>query len=173
VNASRRVLTLAFALPLLAVAAEAPPAPAGTPAQSDAPRQLKIYQKAMPVYPTTGPGSEGGCVTLKYTILHTGLVGDVTVVEAKPEALAAPTVAAMKLWVFQSFPPSAAEVSAVQTFNYAPDKVRMPENAIRPSLLALGEDGTLGSAGCGAAKPAVTQAKPAAPASRPAKAKKP
>ncbi|MGQ0586958.1 MAG: energy transducer TonB [Gammaproteobacteria bacterium] len=170
-SAARCGFALALALPLLAAAAEAPPAQAA-PGTPEAPRQLKIYQKVMPVYPAIGEGSEGGCVTVRYRILHTGFVGEVTVVEAKPAALAEPTVAAMKQWVFQSFPPTEAEITAVQTFNYAPDRLRMPDDAIRGSLAALGDDGALGSAGCGATKPVVTGGKPVA-ATKAAKAKKP
>ncbi|MGH8442270.1 MAG: energy transducer TonB [Burkholderiales bacterium] len=145
---------------LLAPNAMAQPQPEAPPAKPTPPRQLQIYQRVMPQYSNVGP--DGGCVTVKFEIRHDGIVGEVEVLEAKPKELAAPTVAAMKQWVFQSYPPTDAKVHASQTFHYTPETIRLPDNAIRGPFATLGEGGAVASAGCGTpAKPAVT-APPAA-----------
>ena len=79
-----------------------PAQPAAAPAPET--RELRILQKVMPS-DEGASGGDGGCVTVRFVIRHDGFVGDITVLEAKPEALAAPTIAALKQWQFQSFPP--------------------------------------------------------------------
>jgi hypothetical protein len=137
---------------------------AGEPAPSQVPvapppqaRQLRVLQQVMPVYQRYAP--EGGCVTVQFVIKYDGFVGDVKVLEARPAELAEPTIAALKQWQFQSFPPP--DLQTVQTFNFAPEQVRMPDSYVRSPLAALGDDGRLGAQGCGAKVTA-----PAAPAGK-------
>lgn len=138
-------------VPLLAAAADEP-----APDAAGNPRQLQVYQRVMPRFDARALGSDGGCVTVKFQIRHDGFVGDVEVLEAKPADLAAPAIAAMKQWQFQSFPPTEKPLYAVQTFQFSPEPMRMPEGAIRGPFAALGEGGALGSAGCGGQPPPVT-----------------
>ncbi len=169
-NAWRLAAASVCVLPLLAVAAE-PPAPVveGRPAAveppTSPPTRLQVYQRVMPRYEGRDLSADGGCVTVKFEIQYDGFVGDVVVLEAKPPSLAEPTVAAMKQWVFQSFPKSEARVHATQTFFFTPETMRMPAEAIRGAYGALGEGGALNSAGCGGtpARPAVADGKPAKP----------
>jgi TonB family protein len=116
-------------------------------------RQLRVLETVMPRYPRSGASIDGGCVTVRFQIKHDGFVGDVVVLEARPEALAAPTVEAIKQWHFQSFEPPA--MYATQTFNFAPDIVRMPENMIRQPYADL-EGGQVRAIGCGG-KPAARE----------------
>jgi hypothetical protein len=119
-------------------------------------RELRILQKVMPTYDRTGVSADGGCVTVRFQIKHDGFVGDITVLEAKPETLAEPTIEALKQWQFQSFPPP--DLYTTQTFNFAPELMRLPDNAIRSPYATLSDEG-LKSTACGAGKPAVTQGK--------------
>lgn len=121
------------------------------PGAAPATRELRILQKVMPVYARGSEATDGGCVTVRFQIRYDGFVGEVTVLEARPESLAEPTIAALKQWQFQSFPPP--DLYAVQTFNFAPEQVRLPETAVRASLAELA-GGELHSVSCGA-KPAV------------------
>lgn len=118
-------------------------------------RELRILQKVMPSYARGGEAADGGCVTARFQIRYDGFVGDVTILEARPESLAEPTIAALKQWQFQSFPPP--DLYAVQTFNFAPEQVRLPETAVRASLAEL-DGGELHSVSCGA-EPAVAGVK--------------
>lgn len=159
-----RLVALALAAVSCAAAA-ADPAPAPAPTAAPQTRQLRVLQSVMPSYPQKL--IEGGaCVTVKFTIKHDGFVSDVTVLEARPPELAEPTIAAMKQWWFQSFP--GPDVTAVQTFNFAPELVRMPDNVLRPSLATIGDGGALVNQGCGvptaAAQAAPVQQAPAKPA---------
>jgi len=148
---------LPAALPA-AAAAEAPAPPAqGAPAT----REIRVLETVMPAYPRTGAAADGGCVTVRFRIKYDGFVGDVTVLEARPESLAEPTVAAIKQWHFQSFPPP--DVYAVHTFNFTPDVVRLPENAIRASYADLAGS-EVRAVGCGG-KPAAAAASGSAPES--------
>jgi hypothetical protein len=130
------------------------------PATPEAPqtRQLRVLQQVMPVYQQFAP--EGGCVAVQFVIQHDGFVGDVKVLEARPPSLAEPTVAALKQWQFQSFPPP--DVQTQQTFNFAPEQVRMPDSYVRSPLAAVGEDGTIGNQGCSprTVRPPVSAGKP-------------
>jgi len=128
-------------------------------------RQLRVLQQVMPAYQQVPGAAEGGCVTVQFVIQHDGFVGDVKVIEARPPALAEPTVAALKQWQFQSFPPP--DLQTVQTFNFTPELVRMPESYVRSPLAALGDDGRLGAQGCSAKATA-----PAAPAGKKAEGKR-
>ena len=109
-------------------------------------RQLKVLQQVMPVYQRVAP--EGGCVTVQFVIKYDGFVGDVKVLEARPPTLAEPTVAALKQWQFQSFPPP--DLQTVQTFNFTPEQVRMPDSYMRTPLAAIDDKGNLVNQGCGA-----------------------
>ena len=140
---------LALALMPLAWGADAPAPQA---------RQLRVLQQVMPMYQQVAP--EGGCVTVQFVIKYDGFVGDVKVLEARPEALAEPTIAALKQWQFQSFPPP--DLQTVQTFNFTPEQVRMPDSYVRSPLAAIGEDGAIGNQGCRA-----RANRPAAPAGKP------
>lgn len=156
-----RIAAALCALPLLAAAAEpaAPPPPVIEGVAAPAPpSRLQIYQRVMPRYQGADIPPDGGCVTVRFEIKYDGFVGDVEVLEAKPKTLAAPTVEAMKQWVFQSFPKSEARIHATQTFHFTPETMRLPAEAIRGPFAVVGADGTIASAGCGAAppKPAVT-----------------
>ncbi len=111
-------------------------------------REIRILQRVMPDFRAMGEAADGGCVTVRFQVRHDGFVGDVQVLDARPKSLAEPAVAAMKQWVFSSFPPP--DLYATQTFNYTPEQVRMPDNVLRASYATLSEDGALGSAGCGA-----------------------
>ena len=137
-----------------------PAQPAAAPAPET--RELRILQKVMP---SDEGASGGGCVTVRFVIRHDGFVGDITVLEAKPEALAAPTIAALKQWQFQSFPPP--DLSAVQTFNFASEMVRLPDDAIRSPYAELSGGGAVHSLPCGHGQPDKPNvvAAPAAPAS--------
>jgi len=113
-------------------------------------RQLRVLQQVMPAYQQVPGAQEGGCVAVQFVIKHDGFVGDVKVLEARPVELGEPTVAALKQWQFQSFPPP--DLQAVQTFNFAPEQVRMPDSYVRSSLAALDGEGKLGNQGCGGKK---------------------
>jgi len=126
------------------------PKPAAPPAPVAPPQELRILQKVMPNYALGAGVADGGCVTVKFQIRHDGFVGDITVLEAKPEALAEPTVAALKQWLFQSFPPP--DLYAVQTFSFTPEQVRLPDDAIRSPYALATEAGAVVNAGCGAGK---------------------
>lgn len=117
------------------------------PGAEPATRELRILQKVMPSYERGGEAADGGCITVRFQIRYDGFVGEVTVLEARPEALAEPTIAALKQWQFQSFPPP--DLYAVQTFNFAPEQVRLPETAVRASLAEL-DGSALHSVSCGA-----------------------
>ena len=134
-------------LALDALAQAKTPAKPATPAPET--RELRILQKVMPTYGGSGV-ADGGCVTVKFVIKHDGFVGDITVLEAKPVELAEPTIAALKQWWFQSFPPP--DVTAVQTFQFAPEQVRLPDEAIRSSYAELSDAGALKSVTCGPGK---------------------
>lgn len=125
------------------------------PHAGPATRELRILQKVMPSYARDPDAADGGCVTVRFQIRYDGFVGEVTVLEARPESLAGPTIEALKQWQFQSFPPP--DLYAVQTFNFAPEQVRLPETAVRASLAELA-GGELHSVSCGA-KPAVAGVK--------------
>lgn len=125
------------------------------PGAEPATRELRILQKVMPSYERGGEGADGGCITVRFQIRYDGFVGEVTVLEARPASLAGPTIAALKQWQFQSFPPP--DLYAVQTFNFAPEQVRLPETAVRASLAELA-GGELHSVSCGA-RPAVAGVK--------------
>lgn len=113
-------------------------------------RELQVYQQVMPTFDEHSGIGDGGCVSVRFQIKHDGFVGDVEVLEARPATLAEPTIAALKQWQFQSFPPP--DVYAVQTFNFAPDQVRLPDTALRASLAVLSDEGALKSGTCGASK---------------------
>ena len=127
--------------------------------QKDAPRcaapavaqpavqSLEVLQKVMPELSSVPEADQGGCVTVKMVIKHDGFVGDVTVLESRPAALAGPAVAALKQWWFQSFPPP--DRTTVQTFYFTPDQVHLPDNAIRSPYLSLSGDGRVTNSGCG------------------------
>jgi TonB family protein len=127
------------------------PVPGFAALNPDAPpltREVRVLQRVMPAFHASGDAADGGCVTVRFQVRHDGFVGEVQVLDARPKWLAEPAVAAMKQWVFSSFPPP--DLYATQTFNYTPELVRMPDNAMRASYATLSEDGTLSSAGCGA-----------------------
>lgn len=131
------------------------PAPGFAALNPDAPpltREVRILQRVMPAFAAQGAAADGGCVTVRFQITHNGFVGDVTVLEARPESLAEPAVAALKQWVFSSFPPP--DLWATQTFYYQPDLVKLPDTMVRGSYGELG-DAQLNSVRCGAkrAKP--------------------
>jgi TonB family protein len=136
-----RALLVSIALVL------APVAGAGDRKAEPQTRQLRVLQQVMPAYHRIPGAQEGGCVTVQFVIKYDGFVGDVKVLEARPPELGEPTVAALKQWQFQSFPPP--DLQAVQTFNFAPDQVRMPDSYVRSPLAALGDDGRLDNQGCG------------------------
>ena len=144
---------------LLAALALAPVAAAEDGKAATQTRQLRVLQQVMPAYQQVPGAAEGGCVTVQFVIQHDGFVGDVKVLEARPPALAEPTVAALKQWQFQSFPPP--DLQTVQTFNFTPELVRMPDSYVRSPLASLGDDGRLGAQGCSAKATA-----PAAPAGK-------
>jgi len=126
------------------------PLPGFAALNPDAPpltRQIKVLQRVMPAFQAKGEAADGGCVTVRFQVRHDGFVGEVQVLEARPQSLAEPVVAALKQWVFSSFPPP--DLYAVQTFNYTPETVRLPDSMLRGSYATLGEDGALSSAGCG------------------------
>jgi TonB family protein len=150
-----RLLAAVIALASGAAAADAPAPPAPEAPRS---REIRVLETVMPQYPRSGAAADGGCVTVKFRIKYDGFVGDVEVLEARPAELAEPTVAAIKQWHFQSFPPP--DVYAVHTFNFTPDVVRLPDNAIRASYADL-SGSEVRAVGCGG-KPA---AAPAAPGS--------
>ena len=134
------------------------PVPSYAALNPDAPplsRDVRVLQSAMPQLPRTGDAVDGGCVTVRFQVRHDGFVGDVTVLEARPQSLAEPTVAALKQWVFQSFPPP--DMYATQTFHFTPELVRLPENMIRVAY-ADAEGNQVRAIGCGG-KPAATEAK--------------
>lgn len=129
------------------------PLPSFAALNPDAPpltRKVRVLETVMPDFRRAAPGVDGGCVTVRFQIKHDGFVGDVAVLEAKPEALGPPAVAALKQWHFESFPPPA--IVATQTFNYTPELIRLPDTAIRSAYLEA-SDGALRSVGCGG-KPA-------------------
>jgi len=146
-----------FRLPYLVLTSEgdlnsagcgaAPPAKLAAPLPGT--RELRILQKVMPTY-EPGPGVGGGCVAVKFVIKHTGFVGDITILEAKPASLAEPTIAALKQWQFQSFEPP--DLQAMQTFHFTPELVRLPETVIRSPYGVLSGEGALASTACGAGK---------------------
>ena len=136
------------------------PLPSFAAMNPDAPpltRQLRVLETVMPRYERVGAAVDGGCVTVRFEIKHDGVVGDVVVLEARPQSLAAPTVEAIKQWHFQSFPPP--NMYAMQTFNFAPDLVRMPENMIRKPYTDMGAGGEVRAIGCGG-RPAAKELKP-------------
>ncbi len=127
-----------------------PQYPKAAAAPGVAPRaaqELQILQRVMPELSGLPAPADGGCVTVRMLIKHDGFVGEVEILEAKPEALAEPAAAALKQWWFQSFPPP--DRTTVQTFYFAPDQVRLPDNAIRSPYLSLSGDGSVKSSGCG------------------------
>jgi TonB family protein len=121
-------------------------------------RELRVLRRVMPAFDRSG---DGGCVTVRFQIKYDGFVGDVKVLEARPESLAQPTIDAVKQWHFQSFPPP--DLYTTQTFNFTPEQVRMPDSMIRAAYADLaGEE--IRAVGCGG-KPAAkavdaAQAKP-------------
>lgn len=134
------------------------PLPSFAALNPDAPpltRKVRVLETVMPDFKRAAPGVDGGCVTVRFQIKHDGFVGDVAVLEAKPEALGPPAVAALKQWHFESFPPP--DIVATQTFNYTPDLVRLPDTAIRSAYLEAA-DGALRSVGCGGKAPAAAPA---------------
>jgi TonB family protein len=136
-------------MPLPSFAAMNPDAPPAT-------RTIRVLETVMPDFRREGAAVDGGCVTVRFQIKYDGFVGEVQVLEARPESLAAPTVAALKQWHFQSFPPP--DVYATQTFNFTPELVRLPETLIRASYAdAAGSE--VRAIGCGG-KPAATAAPP-------------
>jgi hypothetical protein len=141
------LMSLVIVLAPAAAAEDKKPAAAKpAPAPQQQTRQLRVLQQVMPVYQRVAP--EGGCVTVQFVIKYDGFVGDIKVIEARPESLAEPTIAALKQWQFQSFPPP--DLQTVQTFNFTPEQVRMPDSYVRSPLAAVGEDGTIGNQGCSA-----------------------
>lgn len=100
-------------------------------------REVEVLRQLMPAFRAQGEAADGGCVTVRFQIKHDGFVGDVTVLEARPESLAEPAVEAIKQWHFSSFPPP--DLYAVQTFYYTPEQVRLPETAIRASYADLAD----------------------------------
>jgi TonB family protein len=110
-------------------------------------RELRVLRRVMPAFDRAG---DGGCVTVRFQIKYDGFVGDVKVLEARPESLAQPTIDAVKQWHFQSFPPP--DLYTTQTFNFTPEQVRMPESMIRAAYADLA-GGELRAIGCGG-KPA-------------------
>jgi TonB family protein len=120
-------------------------------------RTLRVLESVMPDFRREGAAADGGCVTVRFQVRYDGFVGDVQVLEARPESLAAPTVAALKQWHFQSFPPP--DVYATQTFNFTPELVRLPDNLIRASYADVAGN-EVRALGCGG-KPAATAAEPA------------
>lgn len=154
----RAAFAVLCSLLAISIAQAKPPAKAAKPAEPPPPtRELQILQRVMPSFDSN---SDGGCVTVEFVIKHDGFVGDVTVLEARPESLADPTVAALKQWMFQSFPPP--DLTTVQTFQFAPEQVRLPDNAIRSPYLVLSGDGALKGQGCGAGKKDDKAGKPGA-----------
>jgi len=137
--------------------AKAPAQPAAPPPQT---RELQILQKVMPTYDRRGGLADGGCVTVKLVIKPDGFVSDITVLEAKPAELAEPTIVALKQWWFQSFPPPA--LTTVQTFYFAPEQIRLPDDAIRSPYAVATDEGSLNSQACGGGK-VDNAAKPSAP----------
>jgi TonB family protein len=110
-------------------------------------REVRVLERVYPRYARSGESADGGCVTVRFQIRHDGFVGDVKVLEARPESLAGPTVDALKQWHFQSFPPP--DLWATQTFNFAPDLMRMPDTMVRGSLADL-SGGEVRNTGCSA-----------------------
>lgn len=154
----RLVAAALAAVSCAAAAADPAPGPAKEATPPPQTRQLRLLQGGMPAFPTQMIQG-GACVTVKLSIRHDGFVSDVTVLEARPPELAEPTIAALKQWWFQSFPPP--DVTAVQTFTFSPELVRLPESAIAPSFGTVGDGGALTNQGCGTGKPAVSAAAPA------------
>lgn len=137
--------------PLPTFAALNPDAPPAT-------REVRLLEKVMPQLPRDGEAADGGCVTVRFQIKYDGFVGEVQVLEARPESLAAPTVAALKQWHFQSFPPP--DMWAVQTFNFTPEVIRLPDNVVRASYAAL-DGADLRNQGCAGTAPAAPAVKAA------------
>lgn len=124
------------------------PLPTFAALNPDAPpltREVRLLEAVMPNYSGVRDAPDGGCVTVRMQVKYDGFVGDVTVLEARPESLGPPTVAAVKQWHFDSFPPP--DMYTTQTFNFTPELVRLPENAIRTAYLET-DGGSLRSVGC-------------------------
>jgi TonB family protein len=137
-----------FRLDKQAAVNQCQPLPTFAALNPDAPpptRRVRVLETVMPQFKGVPGAAEGGCVTVRFQIKHDGFVGDV-VLEARPEAMGPPAVAALKQWHFESFPPPA--VVATQTFQYTPETMKMPETMIRAPYLDIA-DGGLRSVGCG------------------------
>lgn len=109
-------------------------------------RQVRVLETVMPRFKGVPGAADGGCVTVRFQVKYDGFVGDVRVLEARPEAMGPPAVEALKQWHFESFPPP--DVYATQTFHYTPENMKMPDSMIRAPYLDITEDG-LRSVGCG------------------------
>jgi hypothetical protein len=120
--------------------AEAPGGEAAPPAQ----RQLRVVHRVMPAVER---GGLPGCVTAQFVIHPDGRVGEVAIVDAKPGTRYVPaTIAALKQWRFESFEPPA--LRGQQTFNFDPEQVRLPDNAVRAPFAVAGADGVLKNEPC-------------------------
>lgn len=125
------------------------PLPTFAALNPDAPpltRRVRVLETVMPKFKGVAGAADGGCVTVRFQVRHDGFVGDVAVLEARPEAMGPPAVEALKQWHFESFPPPA--IVATQTFHYTPENMKMPETMIRAPYLDIA-DGGLRSVGCG------------------------
>ena len=125
------------------------PLPTYAALNPDAPpltRKVRVLETVMPRFKGVPGAAEGGCVTVRFQVKYDGFVGDVTVLEARPEGMGPPAVEALKQWHFESFPPP--DVVATQTFHYTPENMKMPDGMIRAPYLDIA-DGGLRSVGCG------------------------
>jgi hypothetical protein len=126
----------------------APPAPAAAAAPAAVPaaapadatrRELKILTKVMP---TVDSGGTPGCVVVRFIIHPDGRVGEIGVVDAKPGTRYVPaTIAALKQWRFEPFEGSALQ--GQQAFNFDPELMRLPDDAVRSPFAVATPDGAL------------------------------
>lgn len=129
---------------------DAPAAPVGRDPADAAQRQLRVVSRVMPA---ADSGGLPGCVTAQFVIHPDGRIGEITIVDAKPGTRYVPaTIAALKQWRFESFEPPA--LRGQQTFNFDPEQVRLPDNAVRAPFAVAGHDGVLRNEPCRTQPPA-------------------
>lgn len=124
-------------------------APAAPGAASEpAKRELKILTKVMPSIET---GGTPGCVAVQFVIHPDGRVGEIGVLDAKPGTrYVAATIAALKQWRFEPF--TGPALRGQQTFNFDPELMRLPDDAVRSPFAVATSDGTLKNEPCATGK---------------------
>lgn len=123
------------------------PGAASAPAEPTK-RELQILTKVMPSIDT---GGTPGCVAVQFVIHPDGRVGEIGVVDAKPGTrYVAATIAALKQWRFEPF--AGPALRGQQTFNFDPELMRLPDDAVRSPFAVATSDGALKSQRCDTGK---------------------